>query len=130
MMPCNVLACIMRHCLSESSFSRRKTHIVYAEVQRRIAAEVPGIRYIRPSDYLVSASHMHRWYEVRKIRYLIGETCSGQDVLTAKLRLFYLVSLSRFRPVILLSVLTLLYSPSTGFANYLSLGTLILHVRR
>lgn len=39
-----------------------------------------GFRYICRSNFPFFASHMRQWYEVRKIRYLVEETYSGQDV--------------------------------------------------
>lgn len=80
----NIPACIMRDCLSpESSFLRRKIHIMYAEVQRQVTMEVLWISIYAHPISSVSVPHMRqyeRWYEARKIRYLVGETCSGQDV--------------------------------------------------
>lgn len=91
---------------------------MYAEVQRRVTTEVPWISIYYSTPPFLSPICTERWYEARKIRCLVGETCSGQDVgprgeTSALLSRFPRSFISYSSPDVL-PLRTLLYSPSTG----------------
>lgn len=89
----DVPACIMRDCLSESLFSHRKNSHRARGSSTAAAAELPWISiYVR-----ISAPHMRQWHE--RFGTSLGKLARDKtSVLTTKLRLFCLVSLSLLPP--------------------------------